>query len=472
MATISESHKETVSCSNEFSEYEKNLLEDRKDRQKRKKTPQSMEKESSGVVVGMQNRLLDKILHMTNFMDEDLRSRPKHSMEYESPTFSIPTMSNNFRRFNARISVVFVIQKWLVGLLSWKTPTHTLSFLAAYTFICLDPYLITALPSLLLLAFLIPSHIARYPDTEISGHKFVISDSESSTPSIKSPKEKPKDFFHNMRDLQNSMDDFSRAHDQVKSFAVPLIEFSDEPVSSSLFLFSFVTTLFMCVVSRIFPWRLIFTLVGWIVTCSGHPTVYRQMRNLREKHIKAREAEAKVFLRNWTSKDYIHELVETHEVEIFEIQRLIKNDEWEPWLYSPVPFHSSSDIQIHPKGRIGTCLIEEVQPPPGWKWNDSKWTLDLWSQDWVEDRVASNIEVENEGQGWVYDTCDNNEERSISVVGLLNTEITKESRNLLTDSENSHDKIIRRKKKGDWRRRRWIRMVKRDTSSGLDSSVI
>ncbi len=61
------------------------------------------------------------------------------------PNFTLPTMSNNFRRFNARIGVVFKFQVRMIRLFSWRRPTHTLSFLAVYTFVCLDPYLLVVL---------------------------------------------------------------------------------------------------------------------------------------------------------------------------------------------------------------------------------------------------------------------------------------------------------------------------------------
>ena len=59
------------------------------------------------------------------------------------PGFTVTAMSTNFRRFNARIGVVFRFQNKLLRLLSWRKPSHTLSLLSVYTFICLDPYLLT-----------------------------------------------------------------------------------------------------------------------------------------------------------------------------------------------------------------------------------------------------------------------------------------------------------------------------------------
>ncbi|KAJ0158521.1 Peroxisomal membrane protein PEX28, partial [Colletotrichum tanaceti] len=88
----------------------------------------------------------------------------KTSAFSQRPNFNITTMSNNFRRFNARIGVMFKFQARVARLLSWRRPTHTLSLLAVYTFVCLDPYLLTVVPLAgFLLAVFIPSFLARHP---------------------------------------------------------------------------------------------------------------------------------------------------------------------------------------------------------------------------------------------------------------------------------------------------------------------
>ena len=188
-------------------------------------------------------------------------------------------MSANFRRFNARIGVVFVFQSKVIRVLSWHTTTHTLSFLAVYTFVCLDPYLLTVLPLVVvLLALLIPSFIARHPAAPptITSHtsgSFQYSATGpplAPAPTVKPVKELSKDFFRNMRDLQNSMEDFSRLHDKIISVLTPPTNFSNEPLSSTLFLFAFVSALVLFIASHLLPWRMIFLLIGWNKTLDGN----------------------------------------------------------------------------------------------------------------------------------------------------------------------------------------------------------
>src|SRR5947207_13949036 len=104
-------------------------------------------------------RLLSQII--PSDLDDDHRSRRKN---VDRPGFSLPLMSNNFRRCNARVGVLFVLQNRLIKLFSWRQPTRTLSFLVVYSFICLEPSLLAVLPLAILIFFImIPSFLARHP---------------------------------------------------------------------------------------------------------------------------------------------------------------------------------------------------------------------------------------------------------------------------------------------------------------------
>ncbi|RAL61304.1 hypothetical protein DID88_009440 [Monilinia fructigena] len=152
----------------------------------------------------VQDRLLEKLLQQV-IPIEDLSENRKDVEPInfvERPAFNITTMSNNFRRFNARIGVVvFIFQAKVIRLLSWKQWSHTLSFLAVYTFVCLDPYLLTVLPlAVLLLAILIPSFIARHPapPTTITADSFTYSTTGppiAPAPTVKPVKNSPKFSF-------------------------------------------------------------------------------------------------------------------------------------------------------------------------------------------------------------------------------------------------------------------------------------
>ena len=353
----------------------------------------------------------------------------------------------------------------MIRLLSWKTWSHTLSFLAVYTFVCLDPYLLSVIPlATLLLAILIPSFIARHPapPNTVSSNAYAYSMTGppiAPAPTVKPVKELSKDFFRNMRDLQNCMEDFSRIHDKVISVLTPPTNFSNEPLSSTLFFFLCISAAVMFLASHLMPWRLLFLIGGWFITCASHPTMQRMMINTHKEHIVPREEQAKSWLDAWIAHDIILDSEpETREVEIFELQKLTSAGEWESWLFSPAPYDPLSPARIADERPKGTRFFEDVQAPKGWEWSVKKWTLDLWSREWVEDRIITGVEVETEGERWVYDI---EYEKGAHGSGTETPIKGKTKAKPLPSWEDGAGD----RKRGEWRRRRWVRMVKRRSFS-------
>ncbi|KAF4785441.1 integral peroxisomal membrane peroxin [Colletotrichum scovillei] len=433
----------------------------------------------------IQDRLVERLLQqvipessdgLTSGGDDPLApgfSPDKTSTFSERPNFNITTMSNNFRRFNARIGVVFKFQARVVRLLSWRRPTHTLSLLAVYTFVCLDPYLLTVVPLAgFLLAVFIPSFLARHPAPP-SG---TLSSEQSVGYSPKGPplapartvkpvKELSKDFFRNMRDLQNSMDDFCVAHDGVVATVLPITNFSNEALSSALFLALTLTTVLMTTFASLLPWRLIALLAGWAAILSGHPAIAPLLTHTHDTHVAPHEAQARSSVDAWIAGDIILDSApETREVEIFELQRA-SHDEWEPWLFSPSPYDPLSQPRIAGDRPRGTRFFEDVLPPDGWVWSEKKWALDLWSREWVEERIITGVEVETEGERWVYDMFDENSAAGGGFGGPVDSSPTTMGKGKarvpsapLSGWEEGEDGTGKR---GEWRRRRWVRLVKR-----------
>ncbi|KAG9242867.1 integral peroxisomal membrane peroxin-domain-containing protein [Calycina marina] len=420
----------------------------------------------------LQDKLLEKLLQQV-IPDEDMSSNQDHnhlSSGVERPSFNITTMSANFRRFNSRIGVVFVFQNKILRLLSWRQWTHTLSFLAIYTFVCLDPYLLSVLPLIgVLLALLVPSFITRHPEAPntISSSSYQYSPNGppiAPAPTVKPVKELSKDFFRNMRDLQNCMEDFSRVHDQLIAALTPSTNFSNELLSSTLFLFCFATASFMFIASHLMPWRLIFLVIGWAIAALGNPIIQQQMLTVKEEHVVPHEQQAKSWLDSWIANDIILDSApETREVEIFELQHLSTADEWEDWLFSSSPYDPLSEVRLSVARPKGTRFFEDVQPPRGWEWSEKKWALDLWSREWVEERIITGVEVETEGERWVYDIKYGKEQSPY--IEMPTTKGTETKIQSMPSWEEGSDVDTGSGRRGEWRRRRWVRMVKRRSHS-------
>ncbi|KAK5628990.1 hypothetical protein RRF57_004705 [Xylaria bambusicola] len=419
----------------------------------------------------IQDHLVEKILAQVVPLDDaEIPQDDPLPGRTAKPNFNLPTMSNNFRRFNARIGVVFVFQARVIRLLAWRHPTHTLSFLAVYTFVCLDPSLLPLLPLVILLvSILVPNFIARHPAADFDStidQVMSIGYSPGGPPiapaiTVKPAKELSRDFFHNMRDLQNSMEDFSQMHDAILRLVVPRTNFSNEAQSSALFVVLFATCMFMCIAANAIPWRLIFLVAGWTITCLGHPSIQRQLETAHKKHVQPQEEKAMTWVEKWIERDVILDSApETREVEIFELQRLSGAGEWESWLFSASPYDPLSPARIAGERPVGTRFFEDVQPPQGWEWSEKKWALDLWSREWVEERIITGVEIETEGERWVYDIYDEQTEKIGVIDGstLSKGKTTDMSKRPKPSWEEGEDGDGRR---GDWRRRRWVRLVKR-----------
>ncbi|KAF3010025.1 hypothetical protein E8E13_011454 [Curvularia kusanoi] len=341
------------------------------------------------------------------------RVKDRRSHTYvERPNFSIPTMSSNFRRFNSRIGVAFVFQNRLIHLFTWRQPTETLSFLFIYTFICIDPYLLPVLPLACCLFFImVPAYLTRHPPppTSFPTDLYPLGGPPlADAPTIKPAPEFSKDFFRNMRDLQNCMEDFSRGHDAVLTFLTPLTNFSNENLSSLLYIMLLLTSCALFLISHLLPWRLIFLVLGYTATALGHPTIQDLLSTpANTELLTTAETSARSSLLSASKADItLSTSNEAREVEIFELQhRPLHNSagEYEPYLFSHSPYSPLSPARISGDRPRGAPFFEDVQPPRGWRWADKKWTLDLLSREWVEDRCVTGVEVEMEGERWVTD---------------------------------------------------------------------
>lgn len=404
--------------------------------------------------------------------------KDRRSRSYvERPNFSIPTMSSNFRRFNSRIGVAFVFQNRLIRLFTWRQPTQTLSFLFMYTFICIDPYLLPVLPLASCLFFImVPAYLTRHPPppTSFPTDLYPLGGPPlADAPTIKPAPEFSKDFFRNMRDLQNCMEDFSRGHDAVLSFLTPLTNFSNENLSSLLYIALLLVSCALFLVSHILPWRFIFLILGYSLVAMGHPTVQDLLSTPSNSALlTSAEHSGRSYLLSASKTDIeLQTSQEAREVEIFELQHRALHDqagEYEPVLFSHSPYAPLSPARISGDRPRGSAFFEDVLPPRGWRWSDKKWTLDLLSREWVEDRCVTGVEVEIEGERWVtdlhYEVLDEGERpRPSNRKGKASRDVGEQEREVLRRAWESG----RPSRKGEWRRRRWVRMVERVGSGGV-----
>ncbi|KAJ5239901.1 hypothetical protein N7468_004520 [Penicillium chermesinum] len=492
-----------------------------KPRHNRNGSPDSAHSRSSShSKASIQERLFTKLLQQViPTDDDDDEPSPEDKAATASPkkpAFSLPVMTNNFRRFNARIGVVFLFQEQVERLLTWKTPTHTLSFLFVYSFICLAPHLLLVLPLVVLLLFImVPAFLARHPPPPSTS-------TSSTTPyysyegpalapakTIKPAPETSKDFFRNMRDLQNCMADFSDAHDAAVSLIAPLTNFSNEKLSSALFLGCTVATAVLFLSAHLLPVRFFMLAAGNAGILMNNSTIRQFVMNLMqdvsgiedldplEETAEGKELfgqpvpetpSAAVSALEKLADISLDTDPEEREVEIFEIQyRASGSSEssWENYLFSPQPYDPLSPSRIAGDRPRGCRFFDDVRPPNGWKWKSKKWQLDLDCREWVVERMITGVGFEIPGMGpdgsalvdeiggWVWDLPSGSAETHGDDITALAYGDLEEVKSV---NQPPPPKIEDRQRRttqdwevtnstaygvGEWRRRRWVRVVQR-----------
>lgn len=332
-----------------------------------------------------------------------------------------------------------------------------------YTFVCLDPYLLVVLPlATALLFIMVPAFLVRHPpppSTSTSSTtpyaNYSYSGPALAPPStIRPASETSKDFFRNMRDLQNSMADFATIHDALVRIIAPATNFSDEVWSSSLFLLLTILTTLAFIAAALLPWRLIFLTAGYAFTLAGHPAVQAWLMK-QQKRAEGKAATVTLTVPTIPSsklqpqqqlqlpqppsvkvsiptsrkelKSAINSLAditldmapEMREVEVFELQHrpLLPGHsdsadsnasvpgsttpvaEWTHHMFTPSPYDPLSPSRISGDRPKGCRFFEDVQSPPGWVWAGPKWELDLEPGEWVSERLVTGVEYDVYGPG-------------------------------------------------------------------------
>lgn len=380
-------------------------------------------------------------------------------------------MSTNFRRFNARIGVVFAFQHAAIRLFSWKVPSHTMSFLAIYTLIALDPALIAVAPLAICIFFImIPAFLARHPAPAVSlpgDLEYSLEGPALAPPTkIKPVSEMSKEFFRNLRDLQNTMKDFSDIHDLALDNIGPPTNFANEALSSGLLVILLMTSFILFIAAHLIPWRLLVLVAGWGAVLAGHPYVQAliaqysaQQSTKAPKPAQNQTLDPAKAIALLEADIVVEGAPQRREVEVFELQTRPlhrPSAEWESFVFSPLPYTPLSASRINGDRPKGTRFFEDVLPPKGYRWVDKKWTLDLLSKEWVEERCITGVEVEVEGERWVSDILYDDEKDATDVEVSKSSKSKPRDKAVTWEEGKGGDKPL-----GEWRRRRWFRVVER-----------
>lgn len=360
---------------------------------------------------------------------------------------------------------------------------------------------------------MVPAFLARHPpppsNSTLGTTPYYGGPALAPAKTIKPASETSKDFFRNLGDLQNSMADFSNLHDALVESIAPITNFSDETLSSTVFLLLTIVTASLFLIAHLLPWRLVFFVGGNAAIISSHPAVHdflsqgqghKEEQLPEQKNQKSAKGETAhkqaspiTQVLGPLANISLDSTPEEREVEIFELQHrsispFAPPSEWETLLFSPVPYDPLSPSRIAGDRPRGCRFFEDVQAPSGWTWKGKKWELDLECREWVVERmitgvgfeVPSNGTSENSGDeqigGWVWDLPQAETENyvidddfSMMAYGdLADTSSAKTSSasgkgkaKMKGGQGSDWDETMQAQRIGAWRRRRWVRVVHR-----------
>ncbi|ODQ52827.1 hypothetical protein SAICODRAFT_35478 [Saitoella complicata NRRL Y-17804] len=311
----------------------------------------------------------------------DAKEKEKERDKVGAPNFSAIILTNNFRKFSQRIDPIFNTQDRIKKILEWEDTRETLSCLIMYSLLCLNPHLIPAIPlCVVLFGLLIPAYTQH--------HRVLPTEAGTIQPAPRPNKELSRDFLLNMRDIQNSMDDYTTLYDTLTTH---ITAFTAERVAGEL-VFLLTLGLFALVFcGKYVPWRFVFLGAGWIVVMSKHPDNIlpppaEQGMDLEEKILRHRYIELDVIEPNPVLKT----------VEVYELQRA-------PSESSSNFFTGSGELKstflpnLDSGPGQGTGRLENIEPPPGWTWGDAGGGWKVEKMGYVRDKEGW---VEEEGKRW------------------------------------------------------------------------
>lgn len=381
------------------------------------------------------DRLLEKLLvHAIPRKEREVLSMKLHDpVRTKKPNLSIRIMLKNFRKLSSKMNGLFALQYGIIHLLSWRNPAVTLTLLLIYTSICIYPHLVLVYPLLyILFGQMVPSYTHRHPLklAELRAMKpngksvldflstspdspsllkdalgdpepetVLDADLKSDPTSAKSLKNQ-MELLINMRDLQNLTSEVIILLDRLERFWYGTAGFTDERVSTSLFLFLLQMVIVILVFGVYIPWRPIFILLGWALVAACHPKASEILKKINEVQLKPQRKKMDKSIQKSEIKDIIlDEPPVLKDVEIFELEEQgWTPSQWTPYCFTDEVFDKLARQLGKPP--VGCSTLDDVLPPATWKFKEEKsWEVD---KDCESFEGRSDMRLLGE-DGWLYD---------------------------------------------------------------------
>lgn len=241
-----------------------------------------------------------------------------------------------------------------------------------WTLLCVQPYLFFAMPfTVALFCLLVPSFLQLHPpppsNIPLPPDLDAWSTNTGHAKNFGGTAE-GRDFLLNMRDIQNAMDDYTKAYDDFSSTITQYANFADEKKSSVTLFVSVSGICAALLLAAYVPVRGIALMTGWMALFSGHPSFNGTVKRLRAMSKKSQEKLVAEIARK-VDDEYIspEQAPEIRIVVLYEY----RNGKGEPF-YSGFSTIGNAGVE----DEYVTSNIETVQPPQGYAFvHDSRWTI-------------------------------------------------------------------------------------------------
>ncbi|EGV63212.1 Peroxisome size and maintenance regulator [Yamadazyma tenuis] len=417
--------------------------------------------------------LVDKLIESLISMiipvyDEKKIINDRMVMQKTRKPLSMNTMTNNAIMLNARLTNAFILFDNIIKILNWQNPYSTLGVLLIVTHLILNPYLVLALPLTLVVNNILVPHylIIHPPDISVLEHNQIPDNGPTlNKPHIPGPVPQfSQEFLLNFTDLQNHMVLYIYGYDFAIWLTNDYLYFKNEDVSSLVFLVLltligaslYISPILVPIVLTHFKYLKVGLIaIVWVFGILSYPSnreiilefLFKEETRIASLH-RMNYIENQLvskFMVPISKDETVSEAVKV--VEVFELQKYNKiTKSWEV-----IGFANDFYSINHPLRKLNSNLFKDEESDDGiieaednikinrvqsvdlvkcaknWTFLNPNWLIDLNPKVWVEKNLVNEIVNIDDDEKWVYDFYDE-------------------------DSE-------------IFRRRRWIRYCKRESSA-------
>lgn len=420
----------------------------------------------------LSEKLMERVISLIIGPETEASSGLAERMEIHKtrPPFSVNLMATNSTQLGQKAGPLFEVTDTILLIVGWHNPYLTVGSLMLMTHIILNPYLVSAIPTALLMKkFLIPSYLKLFPPdpTLVDGLYMMRNPIPYDGPALdkyEPPKvcsQYSREFVMNFSDLQNFQVGYIRLYDALVDWGQHYFLFEDQNLTTAVFvallvlaaanlaLLPYLVPLFI----QYFPVKLASIVTLWCTIGACHPNMTTKILD-RVYSEEARLARLdrvvqleNSLMRNLATDDEI--IDETRQVEIFELHRLDLSNMWRQVGFSSTFYalsHPSRVLSIgeeksedaesleqdksfyddenedndnddnEPMPHLDECdpdaqfsrkaTLADIKPPKNWEFLESPWTIDLAPTEWVNDNCIMDLVSVDDDEKWVYDFVD------------------------------------------------------------------